>query len=350
MFSNGAMTSNSSGQYDSALDRFHRTGPEFDGRLSNHGPMVVEAMSRRGSVSEIHRWTDRYQRRLLDVPESRRPIGSSPEEVRVALGDLDRLGDWPVYFRNVLTEQSWTVVLAEWWPRLVPGIAAGATHGVIRTGHIVQELQIEETPTRINELAQALGYWAARWQVTPQATPGGSQRASQLVVDVPRVAWQVGGIRERFTQLIQTPGWLPHVDRHRPVSADEVPDALDDLVDGVVLAYPQICLGSPTMLVHAATAPRAVARLLLSLPRSEWVTAYQYTWAASAAVLAAYLPAEVVKHPSREVTDAWDAWEQAVNTGGEHVIKFADTALDTYERTEDPRALQAVGAAIEHEA
>jgi len=56
------------GVYDEALDRFHATGPEFEGWLSNHGPMVVEALARRGSGELVHRWTDSYLDRLDDAP------------------------------------------------------------------------------------------------------------------------------------------------------------------------------------------------------------------------------------------------------------------------------------------
>ena len=44
MSSNGLMLT-TTGTYDDALERFHRTGPEFDGYLANHGPMVVEVLA-----------------------------------------------------------------------------------------------------------------------------------------------------------------------------------------------------------------------------------------------------------------------------------------------------------------
>jgi len=46
--------------YDEALERFHATGPEFAGWLSNHGPMVVEVLANQGRPDGIHRWVDRY--------------------------------------------------------------------------------------------------------------------------------------------------------------------------------------------------------------------------------------------------------------------------------------------------
>ena len=36
---------NIDGTLDEAYERLHRTGPEFEGWLSNHGPMAVESMN-----------------------------------------------------------------------------------------------------------------------------------------------------------------------------------------------------------------------------------------------------------------------------------------------------------------
>lgn len=47
-----------------AYGRFGRTGPEFEGWLSNHGPMAVEAMVRHGHGAAVDRRIDRHQARL----------------------------------------------------------------------------------------------------------------------------------------------------------------------------------------------------------------------------------------------------------------------------------------------
>ena len=97
------------GNYDEALERFHATGPEFQGWLSNHGPMVIEAMDRRGAGGRIHRWTDDYLDRLEDRPRSLFPIG--PDEWRDPLGDPARTGDWIEYSRRFANSHGQT-----WWP------------------------------------------------------------------------------------------------------------------------------------------------------------------------------------------------------------------------------------------
>jgi hypothetical protein len=131
------MTTGATGTLDEAYQRLHVTGPEFDGWLSNHGPMAAEAMVRHGYAGNVQRWLDVYIRRLEEFPRGTAPIG---EDWREALGDPRRVADWTGYFRREVTAQPWRAVLGTWWPRLLPGVAAAATHGVIRVGHAVRAL------------------------------------------------------------------------------------------------------------------------------------------------------------------------------------------------------------------
>ncbi|HET7901374.1 MAG TPA: hypothetical protein VFL59_09315 [Candidatus Nanopelagicales bacterium] len=335
------MTTMQTGTYDEALERLHRTGPEWDGWMSNHGPMAVDVLARRNAGSAVHAWVEEYAERLDDLPAERRPIAGADDE-RDALGDPARLGDWIARFERAVEERPWEEVLADWWPRLLPGIAAGATHGVIRTGHAVLALRAEDNSVRRAELAQALGYWAGRWQPVPHVTLLGSSHASALVPGVPRIAVQEGGIRDRLGRLGAVEAWPSHVGAM--AAPDDVPEALADLVDVVVGLYPRAAHGNPTMLVHAATAPHAVARTLPSLPPELWADAYAYAWSATAAVLSCYLPAGLADVPEPVAVD--DAWDAALRHGGEHVLKLADVALDVHDRTGDPAAVAAITRAV----
>jgi hypothetical protein len=84
------VTSASAGTLDEAYERLHVTGPEFDGFLSNHGPMAAEAMVRHGHSDQVGSWLDGYMRRLEEFPSGLGPIGSDWQE---ALGDLRRVAD-----------------------------------------------------------------------------------------------------------------------------------------------------------------------------------------------------------------------------------------------------------------
>ena len=336
------MTTMQTGTYDEALERLHRTGPEWDGWLSNHGPMAADVLARRGAGGDVHSWVDHYTARLDELPDERRPIRTADDE-RDALGDPTRLGDWIARFSRLVGEAAWEDVLQRWWPRLLPGIAAGATHGVIRTGHATMALRAEDNTVRRAELAQALGYWAGRWQPVPRVHPHGTRDAASLVASVPRIAVQEGGIRDRLDRLGAVEDWPAHVESM--TEPDDVPVALDALVDAVVALYPRAAHGNPTMLVHAATAPHAVARTLPSLPREQWASAYDYAWSATAAVLSCYLPDDL-EPPTEELVDVHDAWATALAHAGEHVLKLADVALDVHARTGGPAAVTAITRAV----
>ena len=57
------------------------------------------------------------------------------------------------------------------------------------------------------------------------------------------------------------------------------------------------------------------------------------------------VPSGTDRDPEGGPSDA-DAFDDTVVEGSEHMIKFADTALETYARTHDGDALRAIGAAI----
>lgn len=326
---------------DEAYQRLGGTGPEFDGWLSNHGPMAVEALARHGHQATIGSWLDIYARRLEAAPGRSARI----DDWRAALGDARRLGDWLGWFEEALREQPWLEVLRTWWPRLLPGIAAGATHGVIRVGHAVRVLREDgETPARLAELAQGLGYWAARWQPVPGATaPDGRLAAADALAALPRVPRQEGGILPRLAQLEDVVGWAR---AQRALAPTDPAELLRDLVTASVRRYATHAHGNPVMLVHAATAPNAVLRVLPSLPRDHWAASAAAAWSASAAVSAAYVPA-TARPPATAPATAADAFEQAAWHGDEHVIKLADTAQDVHAWTGDDRALAAVATAVD---
>jgi hypothetical protein len=361
------MDTDGDGALDEAYERLHRTGPEYEGWLTNHGPMAAESMVRGGHGRVVHRWLDGYLHRLEERPGGTSPIG--PGEWRDALGDERRLGDWLAFFDREVRERPWREVLTTWWPRLLPGIAAGATHGVIRTGHATRTLlaRDEAYGPRVAELGQALGYWAARWQPVPAvAIPAvgsptaagaearaGTARADDALGAVPRVPDQSQGIRYRLGQLADLPGWAPVLGALRPAGSPEaVPARLAEVADAATVRYLTHGHGSGVMLVHAATAPTAVLRTLPALPATLWEASLNAAWAASAAVTAAYAPAEPAPRPDLPVAvtgpgAAEEVFARAVRHGDEHVIKLADTCLEVYGRTGDTDALSAAIRATE---
>ncbi|MET8907958.1 questin oxidase family protein [Micromonospora sp. NPDC004551] len=336
-----------------AYERLHAYGPEFGGDeegnhgLTNHGPMAVEVMLRRGLDVDVEGWLDRYVRRLTELPGTSAPI--RPGEWGAALGEARRLPDWTAFFRHELTERPWKSVLTEWWPRLLPGIVAGSTHGVIRVGHAVRALRgaAVPAPQTLDELAHGLAFWAARYrELGGVVVPDGALAPREALTAVTRLTDQSGFIAHRLDRLERSPGWTASLRALEPAaSADEVPARLESLVDGAARAYLGYGHGSPVLLVHAATAPNAVRHVLPVLPTEQWLPSLTAAWAAVAAIVATYAPArpgpaaEIARRrpvPARE-----DALHRAAEHGDEHVLKFADTAVESYDRTGDPDLLAA---------
>jgi hypothetical protein len=351
------MASDVTATLDEAYQRLHKTGPEFDGWLSNHGPMVAEAMARNGHAGDVHGWLDGYVLGLEDFP---RGTGAIEADWQEALGDPRRIADWTAFFSRETADQPWRQLLGTWWPRLLPGIAASATHGIIRVGHAVRALLADgDDPVHVTELAHGLAYWAARWQMVPgtetrgQPAPRGTGRRppalapAAALAAVPRIADQSGGIRQRLPQLLTLPGW-PAALTAAPVEvpAEEARTWLAALADAAVFRYLEYAHGNPVMLVHTATAPTAILRTLPALSQDLWAPSAAAAWDAAAALTAVYAPSAAA--PAESLPAAPDgpdataeAFARAVRNGDEHAIKFADTAADVHARTGDPAALAA---------
>jgi hypothetical protein len=337
------------GVLDEAYERMHRTGPEFRGWLSNHGPMAADALVRLGGENAVHRWLDDYSERLETAPPKARPV---PErEWREALGDQTRIGEWLALMSRELDERPWQQVLATWWPRLLPGVLAGATHGVIRTGHAVRALRELDNEVRKTELGHALAYWASRWQPVPGASAGDDPRNEPDLSPGPALdavpcikADPDSGIRVRIGQLAGTAGWAAALHAVAP-GADHM-QFVDQVTVEALRRFPHHAAGDAVMLVHSVTAPAAIALIMPSLDPAEHERSARMAWAAAATVSAAYrLPTPVEPQTRCDIgrRSAADLQQLSVEHGDEHVIKLAEAAMRTPDR---PAAALAVEEAM----
>ncbi|MEU2542565.1 questin oxidase family protein [Streptomyces iakyrus] len=329
-------THDTTGTLEDALERLHAAGPERLGRLTNHAPMVVEALAAHGRADAVHRWLDLYRHKLEDLPGLVAPVTDA--NWRAALGDPRRAADWIGYFGRALAEQPWRDVLAMWWPRLLPGMYGGSTHPVIRVGHAVRALEAHENAPRLAELAHGLGYWAARHRPVPgiAALPAAPSAARSLDA-VPPLTDPRGGFPDRLAAVRRLPLWADDV-----TDPDTARARLTELVRATTHRYATHGHGEATMLVHAATAPNAVLRTLGSLPRPLWAPSLHAAWTASAAVTAMYPTAEPVADVPAPRCTAQEVLERALAHGDEHVVKLTDTALDVGDEQALAAALRAV--------
>jgi hypothetical protein len=330
---------------DDVLDILHRTGPEFGGGLANHGPMVADAMLALGRPDAVLPWVERYKSRLQDRPTQSYPI--APEAWREALGHIHRVGDWVAFFDHQLAEAPWQEVARRWVPRLSPALIAAATHGLIRTSHAVRSLGASETPQRLHELAEGLGLWAARYQVLPGTSVGGTAgyTPEEALAHVQRVHGAGFVARGLIGQQLQG------LDDH-PWFADVI-----DLVntEGALSAFlsrlTELCAGiylvnqhNLVAFIHTVTAPSALRFLVPYLAEADARLAARYAWQACAALYAWYSaeppPATAGCTPPSE--DPATLIDRAVAAGGAHTIKFTEACLREYAL--QPKAVYLVAA------
>jgi hypothetical protein len=87
--------------------------------------MAAEALVRLDAADRVGTWVAGYLPKLDTPPAVVRGI----DDWRERLGDERLFGDWTAYLRREAAETPWRELLRRWWPRLVPGLAASATHG-----------------------------------------------------------------------------------------------------------------------------------------------------------------------------------------------------------------------------
>jgi hypothetical protein len=335
---------------DDALHALQDTGPEFGGGLSNHGPMAAEALIALGRSDLVMPWVEQYKPSLDAHPAGRRPI--SRDDWREALGDARRVGDWIAFFDAELRDRPWQAVLDEWVPQLAPGLVAAGTHGLIRTAHAVRSLGAAETPARRRELAEGLGYWAARYHLLPAPSGGRGEslKPSQAIGRVDRIPpeQQVGGglIVDLLRPLDDDPGF-----RAVPSLVDaaaDTPGFLSDLTETFARVYLANVeeTGHVIGFIHTVTGPSAIRMIAPHVSEEAGATLRRYGWQAAAALYAAMGrrgPASAAVEPPMLSAD--ELADAAAATLDAHAIKFTEACLREYALNPSPVYLAAAADA-----
>ncbi|HEX4217086.1 MAG TPA: hypothetical protein VHZ02_01855 [Acidimicrobiales bacterium] len=147
---------------DEAFERLGSAGFELPNGFINHGPMACEALAAVGREDALDSWARRFANVGGVAVDPVAPVDFDWHE---SLGSYQRLPEWIGYFERSIAEFGWPTVVEIWVPRLLPSLAIALFHAAIRTAHAVRALDAADTEPRQAELARALGYWAARFEV-----------------------------------------------------------------------------------------------------------------------------------------------------------------------------------------
>ncbi|MFF1508326.1 hypothetical protein [Streptomyces sp. NPDC058326] len=326
---------------DENLGRLRDAGPEYGGTLTNHAPMVAEALIALRRPALVEDWITGYLPQLDEAPGPLEPIPAT--RWHTALGDLRRVTDWQAFFAGEIARDGWRPALHRWWPRLLPGVAAGATHGVIRTSHAVRGLAAGDTEERRAEFATALAYWAARYAPLPGGPTGaGRLPLARAIEGLPLHPGGVhpGLIRDRLDTVAGIDGFPAAVSALRsPGDAGAAMAELATTFAGVFLTRGRRW---PTAFVHAVTAPVAAGSVLPLLPPAARRDTYDALWRLAAGLYAVHAPDAVTEPLPQGAPPAEDDLiDRAVANGDEHAIKLTEACLRAYRSTGDAVLLHA---------
>lgn len=181
---------------DDALDALAPMSPEYGGALSDHAPMVVEALDRlgradviapflRGWTPKLRTWGAVSEPEIAGYPDARDAFAA-----RVEADGVDG-------------------AVRAWCDDAGDGVAGAAFHGVIRIAHARLALDRADTRARRDELARALAYAAVRALPLPvgHATSGGGRSVRDALRDVgaiPRPADAPGLITTALVDRLAT--------------------------------------------------------------------------------------------------------------------------------------------------
>jgi hypothetical protein len=272
-------------------------GPLYANGLSNHLPMALIALDRMGaSPARLEAFFARYVPRL-----TRRAQPCAPLDPRDAWGVERSFEGVFAYFRALLSGEGKERVLRTWLPLLMPGVATGAFHPMIRLAYAVDAYEEAEmafglaswvtehrsldglgAPTRrtLDEIVEPLSRDVAQHGVHANLIVDRMVEVSQLpavrvaatqpehlqFADIANFAIKMYAAREDFTVLHTVTGC--HAFRLLMPYLDDVANATRHLWHAVMLAYLSTGLTPQRLnLAHTATNldwPRCLARAVQS--------------------------------------------------------------------------------------
>jgi len=190
------MTEDARASLDGLLAEMPSLGSEFALTFANHAPMVLVAQARMGgSPAQMRRFFDFYHGYKQLLPFSECDFDIATADWQAHLGNRAAEGAYRRLFQAEFARKGRAAVLAEWLPRLAPGIGASAFHGLMRTAYGV----IDDNDA---EIILGLAYWCASWLTMPGATG-----AAPLSADPAAILVHAGAIPAMHGQPVHALIW-----------------------------------------------------------------------------------------------------------------------------------------------
>jgi len=297
---------------------------EYQGRFTNHLPMSLHALHSLGaSPDRLHEFFIFYGRRFQNKKHANAMQTSPlPTENWLRLrGQENTFPSLLAYFNGIVASHGMEGALRFALPDLMPGVAAAAFHGVIRTAHAFQA-------AHAGELAAALSYWACRWQhlmEPPVAHPmiGFDNWARLLVAQDPGRYNDGELISTRMSEASRSNAYLGLAGALLPAASLEVRIAeLAKLAVNCYVARPSFTT------LHLVTGFRALRTLLPWIQDSE---------TSQATVVNCFVAAFIVARGSTTdiepvVVPKPQSWAEvikaAISSNDEHVVKLVHACRD----------------------
>jgi len=286
-----------------------RYGAEYKDRLSSHLPMALIALHRLGGTDdELQRFNDRYVRRLEPIDAGVAPVDG--DGWTALLGQHSRNADLRQRFQQDIAARGTDDVLRASLPTLLPGVAGGAFHPLIRLAYGL-EAQHD------GEIAEALASWVMAHLPLPQQGPASTtvdtldEVAAALRAQPTLQAYVASGgnIFERLAAVNAMPAF-----QERPAPKTLTLDGMRQFALRVYAADDSFTALHMVTASHAArVVAEAVPDVAPLLLRELWI-------ALAAAYVTVDMPEPVAPPPP---THAWaDIVAQARTSTDDHVVKF----------------------------
>ncbi|MEZ5345514.1 MAG: questin oxidase family protein [Pyrinomonadaceae bacterium] len=317
--------------------------------LSNHGPMAAEALFAMGRGDRVMPFVESYRRNFSsDFPPRFKKI--TQNDWKEALDDDRRTTDWIDFFNREIDENGWKKTVDTWSNNLAPGLSAAAAHGLIRTGHAVRSLSRNENEGRKNELAQALAYWAAYYQVLPETmkTDGEKSDLPGALYKIPMfppekrvrgsIMRQLEALNDSFPEFGGVIGSLEIQGKPEQIISD-LTEAFAEIYVRNVLPRNNVAL------IHSVTGLASVRSLVPYFSLATTERMLRYGWQAAAGIYS-ISGNEANNQEPADIPDIAGMTDQAATSNEVHAIKYTEACIREYKLNPKPIYLKAAKIAI----